>query len=204
MLPPSIEAHKRATQLDPAIITSVSHTLFLAGEYASAIETYSGRAAYYLDAAAWAALGDSKRAITLLRERLGKMSLSNFMTALMSSLFALLEGRSDEAVRLMETADTTREPEILVYFARHYSRLKLADLAVTASSRPAIRLRLRPPHPDLRPMAKATPKTRRIRHSASHRRRSGPRSPGQPRRSHSNSETISLNECTTWRCRPSA
>jgi DNA-binding winged helix-turn-helix (wHTH) protein len=132
LLQQSIEAHRRAAALDPAIITSVAHTLFLAGEYASAIETYSGRAAYYLDAAAWAALGDRKRAIALLRERLDRMSLSRLMIALMGSLLALLEGRADEAVRLMETVDTTREPEILVYFARHYARLKLADSAVKA------------------------------------------------------------------------
>jgi len=44
----------------------------------------------------------------------------------------VLEGRAEEAVRLMETADTTRDPEILVYFARHYSRLRLADSAVRA------------------------------------------------------------------------
>ena len=106
--------------------------MFFAGEYASAIETYSGRAAYYLDAAAWAALGNRKRAITLLRERLSRMSLSNLMIALMSSLLALLEGRADQAIHLMETADTTREPEILVYFARHYAKLKLADSAVRA------------------------------------------------------------------------
>jgi tetratricopeptide (TPR) repeat protein len=132
LLQQPLEAHKRAAELDPAIITSVAHTLFLAGEYASAIETYSGRAAYYLDAAAWAALGDRKRAITLLRERLGRMSLSKLMTALMSSLLALLEGRGDEAVRLMESTDTTCEPEILVYFARHYALMKQADSAVRA------------------------------------------------------------------------
>jgi tetratricopeptide (TPR) repeat protein len=132
MLLQSIEAHRQAAQLDPAIITSVSHTLFLAGEYASAIETYSGRAAYYLDAASWAAIGNRKRAITLLRGRLEKMSLSRLMIALMSSLLALLEGRTDEALRLMETADATHEPEILVYFARHYAKLKQPNLAVSA------------------------------------------------------------------------
>jgi DNA-binding winged helix-turn-helix (wHTH) protein len=132
LLEQSIEAHRRAAQLDPAILTSVAHTFFLSGEYASAIETYSGRAAYYLDAAAWAALGDRKRAIALLRERLGRMSLSRLMTALMSSLLAVLEGRREEAVRLMEATDTTREPEILIYFARHYGRLKLPDQAVRA------------------------------------------------------------------------
>jgi len=135
LLQQSLEAHRRAAELDPAIITGVAHTLFLAGDYASAIETYSGRAAYYLDAAAWAALGDKKRAMALLRERLGKMSLSKLMTALMSSLLAVLEDRANEAARLMEATDTTREPEILVYFARHYAQLGLTDLAVSALKR---------------------------------------------------------------------
>ncbi len=116
----------------PAIATSVAHTLFLTGEYASAIEAYSGRAAYYLDAAAWAALGDQSRAIALLRERLDRMTLSKLMTALMSSLLAVLEGRAEDAVRLMETADTTREPEIKVYFARHYAQIGLIDSAISA------------------------------------------------------------------------
>jgi DNA-binding winged helix-turn-helix (wHTH) protein len=137
LLQESIEAHRRATQFDPAIHTSVAHTHFLAGDYPSAIETYNGRAAYYLDAAAWAALGDRKRAIAILRERLSRMSLSTLMTALMSSLLALLEGKAHEAVRLMETADTTREPEILVYFARHYARLKQVDSAISALKRAA-------------------------------------------------------------------
>ena len=132
LLQQSLDAHKRAAELDPAIITSVAHTLFLAGEYAAAIESYSGRAAYYLDAAAWAALGDRTRAITLLRERLASMSLSKLIRALMSSLLALLEERADDAVRLMETSDTAYEPEVLLYFARHYAHLKLEDLAVDA------------------------------------------------------------------------
>ena len=137
LLQESIEAHRRATQFDPAVHTSVAHTHFLAGDYPSAIETYNGRAAYYLDAAAWAALGDRKRAIAILRDRLSRMSLSTLMTALMSSLLALLEGKAHEAVRLMETADTTREPEILVYFARHYARLKQVDSAISALKRAA-------------------------------------------------------------------
>src|SRR6202044_268156 len=102
MLPQSIDAHKRAIEMDPAVATSVAHTLFFAGQYKSAIEIYGGRAAYYLDAAAWAALGDEQRAIDLLRERLDRMSLSPLMTALMASLLAVLERRSTDAVTLME------------------------------------------------------------------------------------------------------
>ncbi len=132
LLQESIEAHRHAAKLDPAIVTSIAHTLFLSGEYASAIEAYSGRAAYYLDAAAWAALGNRKRAISLLCERLGRMSLLTLMNALMSSLLAILEARHEEAVHLMEAANANREPEVLVYFARHYSRMKLAGRAVSA------------------------------------------------------------------------
>jgi tetratricopeptide (TPR) repeat protein len=132
LLQQSVEAHRQAKELDPTIVTSVAHTLFLAGEYASAIRAYSGREAYYLDAAAWAALGDRSRAIALLRERLDRMTLSRLMTALMSSLLAVLEDRAEDAVSLMEAADTTREPEIKVYFARHYAHIGLIDSAIHA------------------------------------------------------------------------
>jgi DNA-binding winged helix-turn-helix (wHTH) protein len=132
LLEESLEAHRQAVTLDPAIVTSVAHTLFLAGDYGAAIESYSGRAAYYLDAAAWAALGDRQRAITLLRERLERMSLSQLMTALMSSLLALLEGRFDEAAVLMQAADAIPEPEILIYFARHYAEMGMVDWAMAA------------------------------------------------------------------------
>jgi DNA-binding winged helix-turn-helix (wHTH) protein len=129
MLRESEEAHRRALELDPAIATSVAHTRFLLGEYAAAIESYGGRAAYYLDAAAWAALGESERAASLLRERLEKMPLSKLMSALMSSLLAVVEGRKDDAVRTMEGANVVYEPEIVMYFARHYARLGMAERA---------------------------------------------------------------------------
>lgn len=135
LLQESLAAHQRATELDPAAITSVAHTVFLTGDYASAIEMYSGRAAYYLDAAAWAALGDRKRAMTLLHRRLGRMPLSNLMAALMRSLLALLQGKRDEAVHLMEGASTAREPEIQMYFARHYAEMGLGEQAVSALKR---------------------------------------------------------------------
>lgn len=132
LLRESVAAHRRAVELDPAVTTSVAHTLFLAGQYKTAIEAYSGRAGYYLDAAAWAALGDRKQAITLLRERLSNASLSRLITSLMASLLAILEGKTEEAVGIMDGADTSREPEILVYFARHYGHMRLLDSSIRA------------------------------------------------------------------------
>jgi DNA-binding winged helix-turn-helix (wHTH) protein len=77
LLRQSVEADKRAKELDPMILTSVPHTLFLMGEYAATIDAYSGRTGYYLDAAAWAALGNKSYSAALLRERLALGTLSD-------------------------------------------------------------------------------------------------------------------------------
>jgi DNA-binding winged helix-turn-helix (wHTH) protein/tetratricopeptide (TPR) repeat protein len=132
LLRESVAAHRRAVELDPAVTTSVPHTFFLAGQYKTAIEAYSGRAGYYLDAAAWAALGDRKQAVALLRERLRQASFSKLITALMASLLAILEGKADEARTIMDQADTSHEPEILVYFARHYGHVQMLDCSIKA------------------------------------------------------------------------
>ena len=132
LLPESVQMHKQAAEIDPAVITSVAHSLFLSGDYAGAIQSYGGRAAYYLDAAAWAAIGERNRAENLLRDRLNGTPLSRLMTALMSSLLALLEGKHHEAARWMEASDTTRDPEIQLYFARHYAQMGLIDEAFNA------------------------------------------------------------------------
>jgi tetratricopeptide (TPR) repeat protein len=137
LLEESIRAHERAIELDRCIATSVAHTLFFKGDFASAIEAYSGRAPFYLDAAAWAAVGLRERAIGVLGRRLRKLPLSKVMTALMTSLLAILEGRRDEAVRVMERAEVKRDPEILAYFARHYAFLDLNAAAAAALNRAA-------------------------------------------------------------------
>ena len=69
MIEESLAAHHRAAALDPAIVTSVTHTHFLRCDYHATTDTYTGTR-YYLDAAAWAALHDVNRATSLLRERL--------------------------------------------------------------------------------------------------------------------------------------
>ena len=53
-------AHQRATRLDPTIRTSVAHTFFLQGDYPNVFSTYMSHG-YYLDAASWAAIGQTKR-----------------------------------------------------------------------------------------------------------------------------------------------
>jgi len=122
LLEESLSAHQRATALDPALVTSVPHTHFLRGDYHATLETYGGTR-YYLDAAAWAALGDITRATALLRERLAAGQLSTMMAGLMSSLLATLDNRRDEARETMVHVPVEREPEVVFYLARHYSMI---------------------------------------------------------------------------------
>ena len=129
LLEESIAAHERAIALDPTFITSAPHTYFLLGQYARVVEAHQGKR-YYLDAAAWTAMGERDRAIALLSERLGQSELSPLMSALMSSLLKILEGKGDDATPIMENTEVLHEPEVLFYFARHFGMQGLTNPAV--------------------------------------------------------------------------
>jgi hypothetical protein len=134
LLDESVAAHVRATALDPTIVTSVPHTHFLRCDYQAALDTYTGTR-YYLDAAVWAALGDTTRARTLLQERLAQTPLSRLMSGVMRSLLATLDGRRDEAMRLTSAIVVEREPEMLMYLARHFAMLGAEDACVRLLTR---------------------------------------------------------------------
>ena len=135
LLDESVAAHYRARALDPTIATSVGHSQFLLGEYEAAIENYVRGKGFYLDAAAWAALGNTDRAISLLRERVAAPQLPPLMSGLMRSLLAILEGRGGDAQEVMTKSEVVREPEIFFYFARHFSMLGDAAGAIEMLAR---------------------------------------------------------------------
>jgi DNA-binding winged helix-turn-helix (wHTH) protein len=114
----SIAAHERAVALDPTTQTSVAHTYFLKGEYTKVFETYTGFR-LYLDAAAWAGLGDTQHAAALLRPRLAKNEMSPLMAGPGASLLAALEGRRDDVLAILESMRSFHEPEAQFYLARH-------------------------------------------------------------------------------------
>ncbi len=118
LLRESVAVHQHAKALDPTIGTSVAHTYFLQCDYPSIFATYVGEG-YYLDAAAWAALGQTERAIALLHKRLQQTELSPLMLTMMQSLTDVLEGNGERAVALAKQAQITDEPEATFYFARH-------------------------------------------------------------------------------------
>ncbi|HEV2279608.1 MAG TPA: winged helix-turn-helix domain-containing protein [Acidobacteriaceae bacterium] len=130
LLDESIEAHRRAKDLDPTIHTSAAHTWFLKGDYGAAIETYSGRAGLYLDAAAWAAMGQNARARELLQQRVARADCSALMMAGMASLLAILEGRTADAAAIMEAAGPVGDMEMVFYFGRHFAYTGICDKAL--------------------------------------------------------------------------
>jgi len=134
LLEESVAAHRQAVRLDPTIRTSVAHTHFVRGEFPRVFETYTG-ALYYLDAAAWAALGAWDRAALLLRERLNQPALGKTMATLMSSLLAVLDGQTKHAADLMKDSEGIRDPEVFFYLARHFAMFDDLDRSVEMVSR---------------------------------------------------------------------
>jgi DNA-binding winged helix-turn-helix (wHTH) protein len=137
LLDESIAAGRRASELDPSVPTSLAHSLFLRRDYAATIEAYSGRAGYYLDAAAWAALGQLEHSRDLLRQRLTGSPLSELMAGLMQSLLAISEDRPQDAKIRMDAMQVRHEPEVLIYLARHYSFIGQPSQAIDAVRRAA-------------------------------------------------------------------
>jgi hypothetical protein len=129
LLGESLAAHDRVVAIDPAMKTSVAHTLFLTGDYAKIFETYE-RKGYYLDAASWAAMGQVDRAITLLRTRLNQPEIGPLMSAMMASLLRVLEGKGQDVAAIVEKVGTVHEPEAIFYFARHAGMSHDAESAV--------------------------------------------------------------------------
>lgn len=129
LLEESVAAHEQAASLDPTIRTSVAHTHFVRGEFARVFETYTG-ALYYLDAAAWSALGACDRAASLLRERLTHPAPGGTIMTLMSSLLAILDGEIQRAAQTMKDFEGKDDPEAIFYLARHYAMFDDAKGAV--------------------------------------------------------------------------
>jgi non-specific serine/threonine protein kinase len=132
----SVAAHHRARHLDPHVATSVAHTYFQLGDYRKTIECY-GKAAFYLDCAALVMLGQTEKALALLRAREQSGGATGGVRASMQSLRAYLEGDFEACLRAIEVGDslTRRDSEALFYTARHLAQIQERERAVETLSR---------------------------------------------------------------------
>ena len=131
----SVAAYLRARHLDPHVTTSVAHTYFMMGDYASAIDCY-GKKGYYLDCAALAAMGENETALSMLRAREQSGRTTGAVQGIMRSLRAYLEGDWEECCSAITAAEDAilRDPEVLFYSARQLARIQQTDRAMAALS----------------------------------------------------------------------
>src|SRR5258708_23444140 len=100
----SVAAHGRGQHLDPHLLTSVAHTYFVLGDYAKAVDCYGKKGGYYLDCASFAAMGEGRRALSMLRERERYGKAPSADHGIMLSLRAYLEGNLEECLSAIEKA----------------------------------------------------------------------------------------------------
>jgi serine/threonine protein kinase len=132
----SIASHLRGRHLDPHLMTSAAHTYFLLGDYASTLDCYNKKGAYYLDCAALAAMGENQAALSMLREREQSGGTTGAVQGIMRSLRAYLEGNWEECSNAIAAAGTAilGDPEILFYSSRHLARINETDRDISALS----------------------------------------------------------------------
>ena len=133
----SVAAHYRGRHLDPHLVTSVAHTFFLLGDYSKTLDGYSKKTGYYLDCAAFVALGENKTALSRLRERDRPGAPAGSVQPIMRSLRAYIEGDFQECLNAIDIGEglTQSDPEILYYVARHLARINEQERAITMLSR---------------------------------------------------------------------
>jgi hypothetical protein len=124
----SLEAHRRARELDPRIKTSVAHTYFAMGHYDEALYWYGAGKGIYLDALALASMGREQEALGLMRMR---RKIFSALPAQMHSLEAYLSHERTRGLAALRAAWDVefRDPESRFYLARQAARLEDADLA---------------------------------------------------------------------------
>ena len=134
LLEASRAAHERARGLDPTIVTSVSHTYWLLGEYELALRETTGDIGY-MPGLALHSLGRHSDAAAALRWR-ERDTRDNRARAFLVSLRAAIEGDRENSLHALERAlDDVTDPEATYYGARTYAHLSAVDVAVATLHR---------------------------------------------------------------------
>jgi serine/threonine protein kinase len=128
----SVAAYQRARLLDPHVVTSITHTYFLLGDYQKTLECYGTKGGFYLDCAAMVMLGDNETALAKLREREQVGAATGTVRAIIQSLRAYLEGDFAECLSAIQAGEpqARKDPECLYYMARHLAQINQQERAI--------------------------------------------------------------------------
>jgi tetratricopeptide (TPR) repeat protein len=122
LLNESAAAYARARSLDPNISTTGGHTFLMLGQHELVLEGTADDT-WFVDSLALAALGRQHEAIARLR-RLEQQQLLPLVRAVLTSVRALLESNTDEAVNATRAfAERLVDPEASYYAARQFAFL---------------------------------------------------------------------------------
>lgn len=118
LLDESLDAHRRARELDPKIPSSVAHTYVMRGEYETAMKLISRPGDIgYVEPMVLAMLGEREEAARRLRLNLARVSDVR-LRAYMDSLRCALEGDRAGVQEAAERLRPIRDPEALYYAGR--------------------------------------------------------------------------------------
>ena len=124
LLEPSLAAHERASRLDPASLTSVAHTHYLLGHYATVVDIAERSWGGYgsIGLIALAAVGRQADAVVAAVRM--EATAPPLMRALIVAARCLIEGKREESLAALEQAlPGFTDPEPLFYCARQFARL---------------------------------------------------------------------------------
>lgn len=129
LLDASVAAHRRARQLDSRIATSVMHTWFMQGDWASLAKVSVADFPYIVPLALME-LGRGDEALPVLREVEGRIPTRR--RHVVTAARVLLEGRTADSVAAIQAmlSPDFRDPEGRFYVARHVARYGDADQAI--------------------------------------------------------------------------
>jgi TolB-like protein len=136
LLEASLRADELARELDPQVRTSVSHTHFMAGDYAAALGAYNVSDIGYMEAVALTAMGRGEEAVERLREREALSPDGSLVVLYNISLRAMLEGKREESVATIRRGiPLQRDGEGIYYISRQLAFMGQADDALEGLER---------------------------------------------------------------------
>jgi eukaryotic-like serine/threonine-protein kinase len=128
LLDASIEAFQRARRLDPAIRTSVAHSLFMKRDFQHTVE-FDNDDPRYLSAVALLLLGRRDEALEVCRKSRETSHANSHLLLVIDAFSAFIEGNLDkgsQAIAKLTALPGFTDPEGLCYWA--YSLTSLGDL----------------------------------------------------------------------------
>ena len=132
LLEASLNAHERARELDPNIVTTVAQTHWMNGDFEAAVPGFVGHSGYFLGLP-YVSLGRFDDALAAAQSSRASDATTRSYQSILPMVIA---GRTAECLALLDDlAPRNPDPESVFYIARTYSHLGAVDRALQQLAR---------------------------------------------------------------------